>query len=386
MNVLDLLLVAVAIVAAIGGWKLGFLQRLSSWLGAGVGLGLAILVLPEVMSRLGTVSDLTIFAVGAAVLVVMASIGQGLGGVLGSRLRLGVNSSAGRTMDAVGGAMLGAVGVIVLAWLVLPVMADAAGWPSAAARGSSISRAIDEHLPNPPSQITELERQLTGGEFPKVFAEFRQAPDLPPPPDGSPIGQEQLDRSAASVVQLRASACDRIQSGSGFFVAEQLVATNAHVVAGSTELAVVTPTGEKREGTVVAIDPDIDLALISTSLQRPVLPLAEPAVGDVGLVMGFPGGGPFDPSPFAVGDRLSATGFDIYERTLVERDLLVLSSELAPGDSGSAVLRADGSVIGVAMAIAPDRVGVAYALTSSVLADLVSRGTSGRVDTGSCQG
>lgn len=385
MNFLDLLLLILAILAAIGGWKLGFLRRLSGWLGAGVGLGLAILVLPELTNRLGTVSDVTILAVGAAVLVVMTSIGQGLGSLLGSRLRLGVDSTAGRTVDAIGGAALGVFGVVVLVWLVVPVMADTAGWPSAAARGSTIIRALSDHLPNPPSQITELERELTGGEFPQVFAGLREAPELPPPPAGSPIGEELLGQTSASTVQLRAAACDRIQSGSGFFVADQLVATNAHVVAGSTRLSVVTTDGEERDGRVVAFDPDLDLALVSTSMDRPVLPLAEPVVGDVGLVMGFPGGGPFEPSPFQVGERLSATGFDIYEQGLVERDLLVLSSELAPGDSGSAVLRDDGSVIGVAMAIAPDRAGVAYALTSTELTDLIGRSTLEPVGTGACQ-
>jgi S1-C subfamily serine protease len=102
--------------------------------------------------------------------------------------------------------------------------------------------------------------------------------------------------------------------------------------------------------------------------------------------MGFPGGGPFAPSPFAVGERLPATGFDIYERSLVERDLLVLSSGLEPGDSGAAVLRADGAVVGVAMAIAPDRAGVAYALASDELTDLLGRAASTTADTGACMG
>lgn len=386
MNLLDLLLVILTVAAAIGGWKLGFLRRLSGWLGAAVGLGLAIVVLPEVVRRLGSVSDLTIFAVGAAMLVVLASIGQGLGSVLGSRLRLGVDSRGGRSVDAAGGAVLGVLGVAILAWLVLPVMAGTEGWPAASARGSALSRAFSDHLPNPPSQITDLEEQLAGGEFPRVFAGLRAAPELPPPPAGSPISEEQLRQVAASTVQLRATACDRTQSGSGFFVADQLVATNAHVVAGSSRVSVVTTDGDTNDGRVVAFDPNIDLALVSTSLDRPVLPLAEPAVGDLGLVMGFPGGGPFAPSPFQVGERLRATGFDIYERTLVERDLLVLASALAPGDSGSAVVRADGSVIGVAMAIAPDRAGVAYALTSDELSDLLARSSLSGAETGECQG
>lgn len=384
MNIFDLLLVIAAVAAAVGGWRMGFLRRLSGWIGAGLGLAAGIVVLPSVMEQLGASSDLTIFAVGAAVLVLLASIGQGIGALIGSRLRLGVDSSVGQRTDAVFGAALGIVGVAVLAWLVLPVMADTEGWPSATARGSTLARALSDHLPKPPPQITELERQLAGGEFPKVFDGLRAAPELPPPPEGSTIGEDLLARLSASTVKLRAPACDRVQSGSGFFVAEGLVATNAHVVAGSDRVSLVTTDGQDHEGVVVAFDPAVDLALVATDLDRPVLPLADPAVGDGGLVMGFPGGGPFAPSPFQVGERLSARGFDIYESALVERDLLVLSSALAPGDSGSAVVRDDGSVVGVAMAIAPDRAGVAYALASGELAELVAAAGPSAADTGRC--
>ncbi len=384
MNGFDVLLVLVAGFAAFGGWKLGFLRRLSGWVGAGLGVALAIVILPSVMDRLGTVSDVTIFAVGAALLVLLASIGQGLGAVVGSRLRLGVDSRAGEGIDAFGGAVLGIAGVIVLVWLVLPVMAESEGWPSATARGSSIARVITEHLPDPPRQITDLERELAGGEFPEVFAGLRTAPDLPAPPQGSPIDAGQLQALAPSVAKLQSNACGRIQSGSGFFVAERVLATNAHVVAGASGITVIGTDGRESRGEVIAIDPRVDLALVATDASGPVLPLADPGVGDVGLVMGFPGGGPFDPSPFEVGERLDATGYDIYDDALVERDLLVLASDLAPGDSGSAVLRADGAVVGVAVAIAPDRSGVAYALASSELAELLRRGASGPVPTGAC--
>ena len=42
--------------------------------------------------------------------------------------------------------------------------------------------------------------------------------------------------------------------------------------------------------------------------------------------------------------------------------MLVLASDLAPGDSGSALVDPQGQVVGVAFAVAPDKPGVAYAL------------------------
>ena len=93
--------------------------------------------------------------------------------------------------------------------------------------------------------------------------------------------------------------------------------------------------------------------------------------------MGFPGGGSFDPSPFEVGELIEARGYDIYDNTVVDRAVLALAAELEPGDSGSAVLRSDGSVIGIAVAVAPDRPEVAYALNSDELT-VCSRAGPGR--------
>jgi S1-C subfamily serine protease len=388
VNGLDLLFLLAAVVAAAGGWRLGFVRRLSSWVGAGFGLVIAILLLPEVTNWLGFESDLTILLGSVAFLLLLTTIGQGIGALMGARLHHGVvgRKAGARQVDSLGGSVLGVAGVAVLAWLVVPVMADTPGWAAASARRSAVASWVDGRLPEPPPQISRLQRELAGGAFPQLFSGLRPAPDIPAPPPGSPVSEDLLERAAASALRLRSSACGRIQSGSGFVVSPGLVATNAHVVASADRVELETADGASSNGQVVAFDPQVDLALVSVTIERPTLPLAEPGVGDQGLVLGFPGGGPFEPSPFQVGQRISATGFDIYDRGLVRRDLLALASELAPGDSGSAVLRADGSVVGVAVAVAPDRGGVAYALAAGELTELLQRTGSDRsaVDTGPC--
>jgi S1-C subfamily serine protease len=389
MNGLDLLLVLLAVVAAAGGWRLGFVRRLASWVGAAAGLGLAIVILPDVVRWMGLESDLTILLTATALLVLFASIGQGIGAAIGHRLHRGVVATPRvRAVDSAGGSALGVVAVGVLAWLVVPVMADTAGWPAASARGSVIAEFVDERLPDPPPQITRLERQLAGGQFPQLFSGLRSAPDIPAPPAGSPVSAEMLEQAAQSAVRLTSAACGRIQTGSGFVVAPDVIVTNAHVVAASSSVQVESAVGDSATGRVVAFDPATDLALVAAPLDRPALDLASPGPGDRGLVLGFPGGGPFEPSPFEVGQQLSATGYDIYDRDLVRRQLLALASALEPGDSGSAVMRNDGSVIGVAVAVAPDRAGVAYALDIAELRQLLD-GLAGRTlaepaDTGPC--
>ncbi len=384
MNGLDLVLLALAGLAAVGGWRLGFLRRFSGWVGAGAGLAIGIVFAPPLVERLQLRSDMSVVLAVTALLVLLASAGQGVGAVIGSRLRQEVDSPIARNVDAVGGTLLGVLAVFVLAWLILPVMSEAEGWTSASTRGSAFAGWIDRHLPDPPAQIQDLERQLVGGEYPTMFEDLRQAPEIPAAPPDSPVSQEVVDTVAPSIVRLQSDACDQRQSGSGFFVAPGVIATNAHVVAGAEEIEISSPDGEQARGVVIAFDPGVDLALVGTELEREPLTVASPEVGDRGLVMGFPGGGPFDPSPFEVGELLDARGFDIYDERTVERDILALAAALEPGDSGSAVLREDGSVIGVAVAVAPDRAEVAYALDSSELVEMLSLPTAGRVSTGRC--
>ena len=319
-----------------------------------------------------------------ALMVLLASIGQGLGALAGARVSQSVESPVVRGIDATGGMLLGVVAIAVMTWLVVPVMADAEGWPSASTRGSLLAGLVDRWLPEPPEQIRELERQLAGGASPQLFTGLREAPEIPAAPLGSPVSQATLDSVAPSAVRLQSNACSRIQSGSGFFVGEGLIATNAHVVAGSTRTEITTADGVEAVGEVVSFDPETDLALLRTDLDRAALPVAAPVRGDRGLVLGFPGGGPFEPSPFEVGQLIQARGYDIYDNAVVDRAVLALAAQLEPGDSGSAVLRSDGSVIGVAVAVAPDRPEVAYALNSEELAALLDSGTGAPVGTGPC--
>ncbi len=384
MNGLDLVLILLAVAAAVGGWRLGFLTRAVGWIGAGAGLVLAVAVVPALLGRLDLTSDLAVFLLGAAGIVLIASIGQGIGVAIGARFRPPMRAQTARVVDSVGGCLLGVVGVAVLAWLVMPVMSSTQGWASATARSSVLARFSIDHLPSPPSQITDLERQLAGGDFPRVFAGTRPAPKIPAPPADSPITASALSALAASTVRVEGQACDALQTGSGFVVGTDLLVTNAHVVAGTSDLRLISPNGTEVAGTVVAFDPKADLALVRAPVDATPLKLVEPHDADRGLVLGYPGGGPLDPSPFVVAETLDATGYDIYDKALVDRNLLVLASNLAPGDSGSAVVRSDGSVIGVAVAIAPDKPGVAYALDERSLTKMLLSVGTRRLDTGPC--
>jgi S1-C subfamily serine protease len=183
---------------------------------------------------------------------------------------------------------------------------------------------------------------------------------------------------------VEGEACGRLQEGSGFVVLDDLVATNAHVVAGQRSTLLVLRSGRRVPATVVHFDPDRDLALLRADLDLAPLPVADGDEDASGAVLGYPGGGPLEVSPFAVREEVDATGRDLYDDHRIERRVLILAADLRAGDSGAALVDASGTVVGVAFAIAPDRPGTAYALDTSELDEALAAPRDGRVSTGEC--
>ncbi|MDP9074685.1 MAG: CvpA family protein, partial [Actinomycetota bacterium] len=86
MNVLDLVVVVLAIAAAVGGYRLGFLARAISWIGLAVGLYVAARFLPRIMTWLNLAVATSRLLIAALVLIGGAFIGQAIGLLAGARL------------------------------------------------------------------------------------------------------------------------------------------------------------------------------------------------------------------------------------------------------------------------------------------------------------
>lgn len=386
MNLFDLIIVAVAVAAAVGGYHIGFVTRVTSWLGLGVGLLAAVWALPWVVGRLGGTSWAGLLTVSVAALVLGASLGQALGLAVASRLRPKSVNRAVAALDRGLGAVAGVAGVVVIVWLLLPVLAGSPGWPAREVTTSRLARIVDAALPDPPDAMQALRSFVGEDRFPQVFAALQPTPELGPPPAASGLSQATSAAMARSVVRVEGVACRRVQDGSGFVAQDGVIATNAHVVAGEDTTEVIRDDGARLDATVVAFDAGRDLALLSVpGIDRPPLPLAKPSVGDGGGVFGHPGGGPLRIAPFETARQLVATGRNIYGTGTVDRDILEISSPLQHGDSGSALVRPDGKVVGVAFAIATDRPDVAYAVTPSELQSVMDRPRA-PVTTGPCLG
>lgn len=385
VNTLDLVVGALLVGAGVGGYRLGLLARVTTWIGMALGLFAAARLLPPVLRSIEDGSDQQLLFATLGTLLGGAFIGQALGLWVGARLHVVLPIGGVRAVDRGAGAAAGAIGVLVGLWLLLPLMADVRGWPSHQARTSTIAGVVHDRFPEPPDALAALRRLVGGDQFPRVFAALQAAPDLGPPPTAAGIPQAVVDEVVRSTVKVEGVACRRIQEGSGFVVAPELVVTNAHVVAGQGETTVQLSDGSEVPATVVAFDHRRDLAVLRVpGLDRAPLPLGDADVGDTGAVFGHPGGGALRAAPFEVGREVRATGTDIYDRERTERQVLILAAALAPGDSGAGLVDADGRVVGVAFAIAPDKPDVAYALDVEELQAVLAGDLSQPVDTGPC--
>ena len=369
MNILDVLLVLLVLVAIGGGLRLGLVARAASWLGLAVGVALATWTVPTALSFVESgEAGLRLF-VGLVVLAITVTVVASLFQAVGLRARRTIAATPLSGLDRILGAIAGAIAMVAVVWFLLPAAGQVPGEVSRQVRSSTFAAAIERATPEPPDAVRALRNLVDTSRFPEVFADLQPAPVTGPPPEEIPVPQEVVDQATAATVNVEADGCNRRYEGSGFAIAQDTVVTNAHVVAGADEVQLKRPDGEVRAATVVVFDPDRDLAVLQVDgLGQQPLETAEAEVGSDGAVIGYPGGQDTPRvAPTRVDDERTAVGRDIYGRDRTEREVLFLSSALQQGDSGSPVIDRDGRVNGVVFAISPDNPTAAFALALSEL-------------------
>src|SRR3954469_17538804 len=242
-NLLDLLLVVAAVMAAVGGYRIGFVTRVTSWIGLGIGLAIAARFMPQAVDHFHFSTPTSRLLLAAGVLAIGAFIGQALGLIAGSQIHRVIPLGPARSVDRVVGAVVGAVGLAIAVWLLLPSIAEVPGTMARQARGSEIASFIDRTFPEPPDTLQALRRLEGKDNFPRVFESLRPTPNSGPPPPDSGLSPAVVAKVKQSTVRVEGQACDRVQDGSGFAVGQDLIVTNAHVVAGEKKTYVYRPDG-----------------------------------------------------------------------------------------------------------------------------------------------
>jgi len=325
--------------------------------------------------------------------LVAGAIGNMRGWAVGSRLRRRTHETPLRRVDAVGGSVVSALALVVATWFVAVNLAEGP-FPtlSRGLRDSQVVRTLDTALPPPPSLVGEARRLLSLLGFPDVFVGLPEEPSAPVDP---PTGAEASAATRAaqhSTVEIVGSGCSQgfVNQGSGFVVGDDLVLTNAHVVAGTVDQWVQV-AGERLAASVVVFDPDLDVAVLrARGLEAAPLPLlrGEAARGDVGAVLGYPGGGALEAGAAAVRAVIDPVGRDIYGGGQVQRRIYEMQASIQRGNSGGPFVLSSGRVAGLVFAssVADDEIG--YAIVSGEFLPMVTRAESltASVDTGACAG
>ncbi|HEY6747492.1 MAG TPA: MarP family serine protease [Mycobacteriales bacterium] len=392
MSLLDVALVLATIAFAVGGFRQGFVTAVLSFLGFFGGAVLGAQLADPVADRLAPDSSWRV-AVAVAVVLALALLGQVIAVGLGNQLRQRLTWRPVQRLDALLGALVSAVAVLLVFWMVATPLASAP-YPrlSSAVRDSQVVRAVDDVVPRPVRSLyTSLRDAVRGYDFPEVFGPLvpTRVRDVPKP-DPVLVRSRGVAAARDSVVKITglAGSCGRRVEGSGFVYARDRIMTNAHVVAGVDQPAVEVGD-EQRAATVVLYDPAKDVAvLLVPDLGLRPLPFAPRPVdtGDDAVVLGFPEDGSFFAGAARIRDRLDIRGPDIYDDRTVTRQVYSIYGDVRSGNSGGPLIAPDGAVLGVIFAAAVDQQFTGFALTAAeVAADArAGRASTAAVPTGDC--
>lgn len=394
MNFLDILLLVLVAAYALSGYWQGFITGAFATVGLLAGGLFGIWLAPAV---LGGINPSLWVSLGALFLVILcASLGQALLQYLGAKARDKITWQPARVLDAVGGAALSAVAVLLVAWaLGVAISGTRIGPVTSMVRSSTVLAKVNNALPDAAPQTLQAFNNVVGtGFFPRYLEPFapERIVEVGPGPARLPADPE-VTGSEASVVKVRGTnACGTGVEGTGFVYADGRVMTNAHVVAGVNDPEVEID-GSTEVARVVHYDADLDIAVLQLDTAgAPVLefdiadgdPPTEP--GDPVAVVGYPQDGPFDIRTGRVRSEQRLRSPNIYGDGTVLREVYSLRAVVRPGNSGGPILTPDGEIAGVVFAASVTDAETGYALTAEQVEEAAAAGVagSGEVDTGNC--
>jgi S1-C subfamily serine protease len=392
----DVLVVVLAIVAGISGWRHGMAVALLSFVGVLGGAIIGVQLAPLLAGNLEAKN--TQVVVSVVVVVVLVALGETTGVYFGRHIRDKITGERTLTVDSALGSVLQAVTVVIAAWLVaLPLATANVPGLTSEVRSSTVLRAVDSVMPAPARELpADLRQVLDSSGFPDVLSPFAPTPITQVgPPDPALAASAVVQQVQDSVLKIRGKApsCSRQLEGTGFVIGPELVMTNAHVVAGTNETSVevINNKGRTRElsAAVISYDPSVDLAVLYVrGLQAPPLQFedAAAAVGQDAIVLGYPLDGPFTPTAAKVRDRIQLRGPNIYDNGEVTREVYTVRAVVRSGNSGGPMIEPDGKVIGVVFGAALDDSETGFVLTSAQVAPTLQKAPTltRPVNTGSC--
>ncbi len=388
LNWVDLVIVLLLVLAAIEGVRIGVLTQLFVIAGFFAALFLAGWLVPYVV-RLHDPLLRTIVNAGLVLLIALYAALRSfdLAQHLHWSLRLGkwAHHTLVKRLETLLGGLPGVLAGLILVWL----LGVAIGRMPFAGFSNSVSDAriiqtLSRVLPPVPAVFAAFNGQIDPNSQPYVYAQPKPQADFNYDPADVAAAEA---KAKASVVRVTSFGCGGIIDASGFAVGKELVATNAHVIAG-VKRPIIKYAGHSYEAVPVQFDPVLDLAILRVpSLPAPPLNLAtsNAPLQTTVAVLGYPGGN-YRSTPGILRDTLAVSAKTIYDQGTFGRGIYVVQAHVEYGNSGGPVVTADGQVVAIIFAESVDTPQDAYALTSVNLLPAVQKAASShqRVGTGAC--
>jgi S1-C subfamily serine protease len=393
VNLLDLIIILAAIAFGIGGFRNGAVVGLFSMLGFFTGAILGAQLAVPIGSRVA--DGRAQIPVAIVCVLFLAMLGQMVGVWIAGHVRRRMVGQRVQAVDSGIGSALGVLSVLLVAWMVaVPLASSPYPKLAAAASHSRIVRSVNGVMPQDVRTLYgSLRTFLDQSGFPPVLGDLpnNQVIDVAPPDNSlSPAVQAQVRKASNSIFKIygEAPSCNRGIEGSGFVYAPNRMVTNAHVVAGTSQVNV--KVGQQLlKATVVVFDPRRDVAILNVpGLSAQPLSFAPKIAqtGDPAVVVGFPEDGPLTVKSARVRSHSTISGNDIYGRDRVRRDIYSIRAIVRSGNSGGPLLANNGTVLGVVFATALDSSDTGYVLTTTEIAPDTTQGRAATtaVATGSC--
>jgi S1-C subfamily serine protease len=398
MNVLDWLLLLLVLAYALSGYWQGFVTGAFATTGLLAGGLIGIWLVPVI---LGDAKPSLSVSLGALfIVIVSASLGQALLQFLGAKLRDKITWQPARAVDALGGALLSALAVLLVAWaLGVAVTGSRIGSLTAMVRESTVLRTVNSALPT--SAVTSLQdfNDAVGTSFPRYLQPFADEEIREVSPGAQRLLKDpDIANAEDSVLKIRGNnSCGRGVEGSGFIFADDHLMTNAHVVAGVDDPDVIIDD-QPVDATVVYYNPDLDIAVLEfDDADRPALQFVDSDdeeqrsvidAKDGVAILGYPQDGPYDIQRGRVREERKLESPDIYGHGSVIREVYSLRGLIRPGNSGGPIVTTQGHVAGVVFAASVTDDDTGYALTWSQVAEAADAGRTAtrEVSTGDCAG
>ncbi|HEX9993450.1 MAG TPA: serine protease [Acidimicrobiales bacterium] len=210
-----------------------------------------------------------------------------------------------------------------------------------------------------------------------------------PPPPGEDALPAAVDVRAESVarlaeqatVRVRNRVCEGLATGSGVVIGDGMLVTNRHVVEGAGELQVSTWDGRTFDVGVASTATRADLAVarVEGDLPPAIVPADDdPRPGSAVSAVGYPLGSQLAFSDGEVVDYQAGAHYG------EESEVLRVTAQLRPGNSGGPLVDEQGRLVGVVFAVESSTdLGLAIPV-SALQALLADDGAFAEIDPADC--